>query len=298
MASGRSSAQCGQQQFALPCEKAAASLGLQCHQIPTFTGWQMPADINLIIAVSFGLFVPPRLLRQAKYGGLNVHPSFLPDLRGPAPIHHAVLHGDTHTGVSLQTLHEKTFDHGTVLAQTPAPGIAILAHPTLSLTTRKLGIECAEMLVQGLRDGLHVSPYENAGWRNADGLRHAPKLYPGDLKIQWDTWSAADWQRRLVMKRAIWTNAMTNKGKRKRVIFHDARPVSATDVQGTRGMVATVEDGEGDPVRREVIVNQGDGSVYFLTGRGEWVRVRRGRLEAEVEKDAAMVVRSLLVRDV
>ena len=39
----------------------------------------MPRDINLIIAVSFGLFVPKRLLREAKYGGLNVHPSFLPE---------------------------------------------------------------------------------------------------------------------------------------------------------------------------------------------------------------------------
>jgi hypothetical protein len=35
--------------------------------------------INLIIAVSFGLFVPPRLLSAAKYGGLNVHPSYLPE---------------------------------------------------------------------------------------------------------------------------------------------------------------------------------------------------------------------------
>ena len=35
--------------------------------------------INLIVAVSFGLFVPPRLLNEAHYGGLNVHPSLLPE---------------------------------------------------------------------------------------------------------------------------------------------------------------------------------------------------------------------------
>lgn len=35
--------------------------------------------INLIVAVSFGLFVPPRILGAAKYGGLNVHPSMLPE---------------------------------------------------------------------------------------------------------------------------------------------------------------------------------------------------------------------------
>ena len=35
--------------------------------------------INLVIAVSFGLFIPPRILQNAQYGGLNVHPSLLPE---------------------------------------------------------------------------------------------------------------------------------------------------------------------------------------------------------------------------
>ena len=70
------------------------------HERDTFTGWEVccfttsltlkkianskqlptPSDepINLIVAVSFGLFVPPRILRSAKYGGLNIHPSLLP----------------------------------------------------------------------------------------------------------------------------------------------------------------------------------------------------------------------------
>ena len=34
---------------------------------------------NLIIAVSFGLLIPRRLIEAAKYGGLNVHPSMLPE---------------------------------------------------------------------------------------------------------------------------------------------------------------------------------------------------------------------------
>lgn len=35
--------------------------------------------INLIIAVSFGLLVPPRIINGAEYGGINVHPSLLPE---------------------------------------------------------------------------------------------------------------------------------------------------------------------------------------------------------------------------
>jgi len=40
---------------------------------------QPPVAINLIVAVSFGLFVPKRLIQAAKYGGLNLHPSMLPE---------------------------------------------------------------------------------------------------------------------------------------------------------------------------------------------------------------------------
>ena len=43
--------------------------------------------INLIVAVSFGLFVPPRILEGTRYGGLNVHPSMLPEYGIIAHIH-------------------------------------------------------------------------------------------------------------------------------------------------------------------------------------------------------------------
>jgi len=60
----------------------AEELGLNIHEIPTFTGWSPPRygeeAISLVIAVSFGLLVPPRILNIATYGGLNVHPSLLP----------------------------------------------------------------------------------------------------------------------------------------------------------------------------------------------------------------------------
>lgn len=44
--------------------------------------------INLIIAVSFGLFVPPRILKATEYGGLNVHPSLLPEYEKARRIDH------------------------------------------------------------------------------------------------------------------------------------------------------------------------------------------------------------------
>ncbi|KAF4125712.1 methionyl-tRNA formyltransferase [Geosmithia morbida] len=209
----------------------------------------MPKGINLIVAVSFGLFVPPRLLKQAKYGGLNVHPSFLPDLRGPAPIHHAVLRGDDYVGVSLQTLDAAHFDHGVILSQTERPGLRATRHWTLNLLTRKLAIEGSELLVEGLRQGLHVPPYSNAAavadnddgadkvpgqrqqqrqQQERQGLRHAPKIRTSDTEIRWDAWTADDWARRLQMKQAIWTKGQsqgTQGPSSRRLIIHDSRLV-------------------------------------------------------------------------
>ena len=60
--------------------KLLSSVRYQC---PILNALQPPTSegsaINLIVAVSFGLFVPRRILEGAKYGGLNVHPSILPE---------------------------------------------------------------------------------------------------------------------------------------------------------------------------------------------------------------------------
>jgi len=75
----------------VPIKAVAKELGLTIHERDTFTGWELPRpqneSINLIIAVSFGLFVPPRILKSSEYGGLNVHPSLLPKFAPPGFSH-------------------------------------------------------------------------------------------------------------------------------------------------------------------------------------------------------------------
>ncbi|KAK0651586.1 formyl transferase [Cercophora newfieldiana] len=198
----------------VPVRALAKELELPVHERDTFTKWNMPKPdgepINLIIAVSFGLFVPRRLLRAAKYGGLNVHPSFLPDLRGPAPLHHALLLGRSHIGTSLQTLSEETFDAGTVLAQTPRPGIAIPHACTLSDLHALITPPSASMLVEALRAGLHVPPHTHAGWEPTPSersrLAHAPKVTTADKRIRLGpSTSAAFIERQARTLGSLWT---------------------------------------------------------------------------------------------
>lgn len=178
----------------MPIKRVANELELDLHQIDTFKGWQPPVSINLVVAVSFGLLVPARILNGAKYGGLNVHPSLLPDLRGPAPIIHTLLKHRSHTGVTLQTMHPTRFDHGAILDQTPTPGIRIPAMCTPDEVLRLVGPLGAEMLCRSIERGLFLSPVKDAQKDVAElgGFDHAPKITPEDRHIDWKTWTVED----------------------------------------------------------------------------------------------------------
>jgi methionyl-tRNA formyltransferase len=147
------------------------------------------------VTVSFGLLVPARILKSATYGGLNIHPSLLPDLRGPAPLQHALLNRRSHTGVSLQTMHPTKFDHGVVLAQTPAPGVPISEADTPQSLLETLGPLGAEMLVRGISEKLFVPPHHDVCQSlpaASTQPSHAPKISPSDREINWQTWSSSE----------------------------------------------------------------------------------------------------------
>nr|XP_015797684.2 methionyl-tRNA formyltransferase, mitochondrial isoform X3 [Nothobranchius furzeri] len=56
-------------------------------------------------------------LLSSSSGILNVHPSLLPRWRGPAPVFHTILHGDTVTGVTIIQIRPHKFDVGPILNQ-------------------------------------------------------------------------------------------------------------------------------------------------------------------------------------
>ncbi|CAG7560141.1 unnamed protein product [Fusarium equiseti] len=282
--------------MALPPKRTGR--GFQHLNQGTFTKWDLPSGTNLVIAVSFGLFVPPRILRSAKYGGLNVHPSLLPDsLRGPAPIHHAILRGDTHVGVSLQTLDDKAFDHGTVLSQTPRPGIPVPPGCTVKELTDLLAPIGAQMLVQGLRDGLYKPPHQNKGWKgeelNQGQLTHAPKVSKADGHIKWSSWTADDIVRRARVVKSLWTEAINKKGETKRLIFSDVEAISPSGFKDNDAAVRFVE-GQGSGVFKAIVSDQGDGSYAIATSDDKMIRVKKIKEEGKTERQAKATLRSYI----
>jgi methionyl-tRNA formyltransferase len=202
--------------------------------------------------VSFGLFVPPRILQSAKYGGLNVHPSLLPDLRGAAPIEHAILSGRKYTGVSVQTLHPQHFDHGVVLAQTPAPGIPIGPDTTATALEEELADAGAQTLVDVLKSGKYRAPQEDVAWYTGPTV-HAPKIVKNDRSIDFATHSLKDILRIQNALRDPW--CVLTEGDR--VILHKIIRAGEVDRTPTRAPGLYVQQGTRYPVLKAACGNIG-----------------------------------------
>lgn len=105
---------------------------------------------DLIVVAAFGQILKPQVLDLPPFGCINVHASLLPRWRGAAPIQTAILHGDSHTGVTIMRM-DAGIDTGGMLGQRMIP---IQPDDTsLSLSTRlaELG---ARLLIDTLPDYL------------------------------------------------------------------------------------------------------------------------------------------------
>ncbi len=99
-----------------PVKELALQLGYEVYQPERVRRKPFPqvvADLapDALVVISFGQIIPQGVLDIPRYGGINVHASLLPRWRGAAPIHHAIMAGDTETGVATMQM-EATLDTG------------------------------------------------------------------------------------------------------------------------------------------------------------------------------------------
>lgn len=134
-----------------PVKVAALERGLLVHQP---LSWKTPEtralweslEIELAIVVAYGHLLPRWMLEACPMGVWNLHFSLLPRWRGAAPVNHALLAGDTETGVSLMRLTEG-LDEGPVLAQSRR---SIGQEATAESLLATLSVDAAELLMDRL----------------------------------------------------------------------------------------------------------------------------------------------------
>ena len=132
---------------------------------------------DLIVVACFPWRLPVWLRALPTAGCVNIHPSLLPDGRGPEPVFWTFRRGLTETGVTLHLMDEG-FDAGPIVAQRRQ---AIPDDATLESLERDLARLGVQLLIDTLPALLDRS---TAAWPQATGLaRHAPIPGPDDLIV-------------------------------------------------------------------------------------------------------------------
>ncbi|MDQ2985792.1 MAG: methionyl-tRNA formyltransferase [Armatimonadota bacterium] len=108
-----------------PVGEAAAQLGIDTlspekAKEESFVEVIEARAFDAMVVASYGQILSGRLLAASKRGGINLHASLLPQYRGAAPINHAILAGDTESGVTLMQM-DRGMDTGDIIAQETIP---------------------------------------------------------------------------------------------------------------------------------------------------------------------------------
>jgi len=102
-----------------PVKKRAKEAGIPVLQpIKMRKEFQMILDYkpDLVVTCAYGQIIPAEIIDYPKYKCINVHASLLPKYRGGAPIHKAIIEGDSVTGVTVMYM-DYGMDNGDILTK-------------------------------------------------------------------------------------------------------------------------------------------------------------------------------------
>ncbi len=174
----------GQEVTPTPVKAAAQEAGidriLQPEDVTDDAFAEAVADVEPdVIAVVAYKILPPKVFTTASEGAFNLHGSLLPKYRGAAPINHAIMQGETETGVTTFFL-EPSVDTGDIILQksmTIGPNeTAGSVHDRM----KELGGEAVVETVQQIEAGT-VDPQP----QDDSKATPAPKIHDEDCEIPW-----------------------------------------------------------------------------------------------------------------
>jgi len=134
---------------------------------------------DLVVVAAYGRILPRPVLDLPPRGCINVHASILPRHRGAAPIQHAILAGDSETGVTIMAMAEE-MDAGDMLLVRRTPIAADDTGGSLGARLSQLGADALVAAITGLKDG-SVRPVPQP----ADGITFAPRIEREHTRLDW-----------------------------------------------------------------------------------------------------------------
>ena len=167
-----------------PTKQTAEACGLPALQPqdpnkPQFVATLRELQADVFVVVAYGQILSSEVLTIPPQGCINVHYSLLPKYRGAAPVNHAIIQGETVTGVTIMHMSER-MDAGDIILQREVPIDGDDAAGDLLGTLTSEG-------VLALRDALELMSQGNAPRTPQDESEatFAPALRKADGTINW-----------------------------------------------------------------------------------------------------------------
>ncbi len=147
---------------------------------PEFLAQLKSFNADLQVVVAFRM-LPEVVWAMPPKGTINLHGSLLPQYRGAAPINHAIINGEKESGVTTFFLtHE--IDTGDIIQ---SANVAIESTDTAGDLHDKLMNVGASLLVKTVT-AIAEGNYQEQPQPQSDVLKHAPKIFKEDCKVDWN----------------------------------------------------------------------------------------------------------------
>ncbi len=168
----------------------------------------LQADLQVVVAFRM---LPEVVWNMPPLGTFNLHGSLLPQYRGAAPLNWAVINGETKTGVTTFLLDHEIdtgkviFKMETLIGENETVGEV---HDRLMEIGAGLVVETVDAIAGG-----NIQPIPQAQLINEVTIKHAPKIFKDNCKIDWnnDSESIRNLIRGLSPYPAAWTNLVNIK---------------------------------------------------------------------------------------
>ena len=209
----------------------------------------LTADVMVVAA--YGLILPQNVLDMPTLGCLNIHASLLPRWRGAAPIHRAILAGDTHSGVCIMQM-DAGLDTGDVLLEKRCrigpDETSVQLHDRLAALGAKALMSSLPMRCLGTLP---------AAVQSSEGVSYAAKLTKSEALLKFSV--DAEYLHRQVRAFNPWPVAeATLKGQRVRLWQSRLVDDGPFDLQAAPGTIVAVTD-------NALRVRAADTDIEFLT---------------------------------
>ncbi len=142
----------------------------------------LKADLQVVVAFRM---LPELVWDMPPMGTINLHASLLPQYRGAAPIHHAIINGEKETGLTTFLL-QKEIDTGNILFQKKlkiGPGETVgELHDRMMVAGGELLVKTIERVRKG-----EITPIDQQRLIQPETLlKSAPKIFKEKCRIQWN----------------------------------------------------------------------------------------------------------------